>query len=256
MQNLGTLDGKVIVVTGAGQGIGRALAGLIADLGGTPVAVDLNGEALEALKADIPQAHTFTGDVSDVDFAAETMAGVAAKGLHVTGLVNNAGITRPAMIKKMTESQWDDVIRVHLKGAYVWTQAVGRAMLEQAGDGKNRSIGSMVHISSIAGRGGSIGQINYAAAKAGIFGISMTAAKEWARYGIRSNTVSFGVVETPMTEVIRGEKFRDDILSRIPMGYWAEPLEVIRPVAFLLSDSASYITGQNLGIDGGMNINV
>ncbi|WP_370205037.1 SDR family NAD(P)-dependent oxidoreductase [Pararhodobacter marinus] len=256
MQNLGTLGGKVIVVTGAGQGIGRALAGLIADLGGTPVAVDLNGEALEALKADIPQAHTLTGDVSDVDFAAETMAGVAAKDLHVTGLVNNAGITRPAMIKKMTESQWDDVIRVHLKGAYVWTQAVGRAMLEQAGGGKNRNIGSMVHISSIAGRGGSIGQINYAAAKAGIFGISMTAAKEWARYGIRSNTVSFGVVETPMTEVIRGEKFRDDILSRIPMGYWAEPLEVIRPVAFLLSDSASYITGQNLGIDGGMNINV
>lgn len=256
MQNLGTLEGKVIVVTGAGQGIGRALSGLIADLGGTPVAVDLNGEALEALKADIPQALTFTGDVSDVAFAAETVAAVGAKGLRLTGLVNNAGITRPAMIKKMEERQWDDVIRVHLKGAYVWTQAVGRAMLEQAEPGKNRNIGSMVHISSIAGRGGSIGQINYAAAKAGIFGISMTAAKEWARYGIRSNSVSFGVVETPMTEVIRGEKFRDDILSRIPMGYWAEPLEVIRPVAFLLSDSASYITGQNLGIDGGMNINL
>lgn len=256
MQNLGTLEGKVIVVTGAGQGIGRALAGLIADMGGTPVAVDLNGEALEALKADIPQALTFTGDVSDVAFAAETVAAVGAKGLRLTGLVNNAGITRPAMIKKMEERQWDDVIRVHLKGAYVWTQAVGRAMLEQAESGKSRNIGSMVHISSIAGRGGSIGQINYAAAKAGIFGISMTAAKEWARYGIRSNSVSFGVVETPMTEVIRGEKFRDDILSRIPMGYWAEPLEVIRPVAFLLSDSASYITGQNLGIDGGMNINL
>lgn len=256
MQNLGTLDGKVIVVTGAGQGIGRALAGLIADLGGTPVAIDLNAEALAALKADIPQAETFTGDVADADFAAATVAAVADKGLRLTGLVNNAGITRPAMIKKMSQSQWDDVIRVHLTGAYIWTQAVGRAMLEHAVDCESRNIGSLVHVSSIAGRGGSIGQINYAAAKAGIFGVSMTAAKEWARYGIRSNTVSFGVVETPMTEVIRGEKFRDDILSRIPMGYWAEPLEVIRPVAFLLSDAASYITGQNLGIDGGMNINV
>jgi len=256
LNNLGTLEGKVIVVTGAGQGIGRALAGMIADLGGTPIGIDLNGEALEALKADIPQAEVYTGDVSDADFAAATVADIGRKGLTLTGLVNNAGITRPAMIKKMTHSQWDDVIRVHLTGAYVWTQAVGRAILERAVDGESRNIGAMVHVSSIAGRGGSIGQINYAAAKAGIFGISMTAAKEWARYGIRSNSVSFGVVETPMTETVRGEKFRDSILSRIPMGYWAETSEVVRPVAFLLSDSASYITGQNLGIDGGMNINV
>jgi 3-oxoacyl-[acyl-carrier protein] reductase len=157
------------------------------------------------------------------------------------------------MIEKMTEVQWDDVIDVHLKGSYLWTQAVGRTMIERRKAGE-KDTGSIINISSAAGRGGAIGQINYAAAKSGMFGMTMTIAKEWSKYGIRANSVCFGVVETPMTEVVRGDKFRDQILARIPRGYWAQPEEVVKPIAFLLSDAASYITGQHIGVDGGMHM--
>jgi 3-oxoacyl-[acyl-carrier protein] reductase len=113
---------------------------------------------------------------------------------------------------------------------------------------------SIVNISSDAGRRGTIGQINYAAAKAGVFGLTMSAAREWGRHGIRVNTVCFGIVETQMTETIRGEKFRDTCLAQIPLGRWATPAEVARPVCFLLGDEASYITGQHLSVNGGYTI--
>ncbi len=207
MQDVMSLEGKTIVVTGAAQGIGQAIASLAIGLGARVVGVDLNG------------------------------------------------ITRPAMIEKMTLQQWSEVISVHLTGAFLWTQAVGRIMVAQGKAGRE-SVGSIVNISSDAGRAGSIGQINYAAAKSGPLGMTMSAAKEWSKFVLRTNSVCFGVVEADMTETIRGDKFRDGILARIPMGRWATPEEAVKPVCFLLSDAASYITGQHIAVDGGFHISV
>jgi 3-oxoacyl-[acyl-carrier protein] reductase len=256
MEEIVSLKGKTIIITGAAQGIGRAAAELAVKLGACVAAVDLNAEGVQSLAAQSPdRISAFVGDVADPHFAQATVDAVAAKFGAIHGLVNNAGITRPAMIEKMSMQAWNDVIAVHLTGAFVWTQAVGRKMLEAAKAGGYAG-GSIINISSDAGRMGSVGQINYAAAKAGMLGMTMTAAKEWAKFNIRANSVCFGVVETPMTETIRGDKFREGILARIPMGRWAQPEEVVKPVCFLLSDAASYVTGQHVPVNGGFHISV
>jgi 3-oxoacyl-[acyl-carrier protein] reductase len=144
---------------------------------------------------------------------------------------------------------------VHLTGAFLWTKAVGLHMIERFNAGE-KTPGAIVNHSSVAGLKGSIGQINYSAAKSGQLGMTMATAREWARYGIRCNTVCFGVIETPMTETIRGDKFRERMLANIPLGRWAQPGEVTPMICFLLSDDASFITGQYIAIDGGSHISV
>jgi len=255
MRNIVSLEGKTVVVTGAGQGIGRATITLARELGANAVAIDLNRETLSTYDTSDRQLMTITGSVTDEAFATDAVEKIVERFGAIHGLVNNAGITRPAMSEKMTLAQWNAVIEVHLTGAFLWTQAVGRTMLKRAKGGET-NVGSIVNISSDAGRAGSMGQINYAAAKSGMLGMTMTSAKEWSKFGIRTNSICFGLVETPMTETIRGDKFRDGILARIPMGRWAQPEEVVQPVCFLLSDAASYITGQHLAVNGGFHITI
>lgn len=254
MKNLVSLQDHVIVVTGAAQGIGNAVARLALDLGARVAAVDLQPEPLQALERAFPdRVHPLVGSVSDERFVQASVEQVLARFGRIHGLVNNAGISRPALIEKMTLDQWRQVIDVHLTGSFLWLQAVGRHMVARAKAGEAAS-GAIVNITSDAGRRGSVGQINYSAAKAGLLGLTMSATREWAKHGIRTNSVSLGVVETPMTETIRGERFRDGILAQIPVGRWAQPEEVVQTVCFLLSGAASYITGQHIGVNGGYHI--
>lgn len=255
MTTLGSLAGKTIIVTGAAQGIGSGIAKLAYELGANVALVDVNGEALEGSTGHLDQARILllTGSVSESGFAEAAIERSVTKFGAVHGLVNNAGIVRAAMIDKMTEQQWRSVLDVHLTGSFFFLQAVGKHMLKRGRAGDARP-GAIVNVSSDAGRRGTVGQINYGAAKSAILGLTMSAAREWGSHEIRVNTVCFGVVETPMTEVIRGEKFRDRYLAQIPFGRFSTPEEVARPVCFLLSDDASYITGQHLSVNGGYQI--
>ncbi|MBC8240329.1 MAG: SDR family oxidoreductase [Alphaproteobacteria bacterium] len=251
MTNPMNLTGETILITGAGQGIGRATAELAVKLGAKVALVDLNGDNVHQVADSLGEnAKAYVGSVAEPGFVQDMVAEVVRDFGAIHGLMNNAGIVRAAMIHKMPVETWQQVIDVNLTGVFLCLQAVGRHLIDRAKDG-DQAPGAIVNVSSIAGRRGTIGQINYGAAKSGVLGITMSAAREWGRHGIRVNSVCFGLVETAMTETVRGEKFRDQYMAQIPMGRFSAPEEVAKPVCFLMSDGASYITGQHLNIDGG-----
>lgn len=249
-----SLEGRVVVITGAAQGIGRAVAERAVALGARVALFDLQPE-VSRVATDLGEgrARAYVGSVSDPGFVEASVGDVEQAFGAVHGLVNNAGITRTSLIEKMTLSDWQAVIDVHLTGTFLLTQTVGSRMIARIKAGDETG-GSIVNIASDAGVQGTFGQINYGAAKAGMIGAAMSAAREWARYGIRANSIAFGVVETPMTEVVRGEKFRDTYLAKIPLGRFTLPEEAASPVCFLLSDAASYVTGQRLSVNGGFHM--
>jgi 3-oxoacyl-[acyl-carrier protein] reductase len=239
------LDGKVCLVTGAARGIGREIAELFAASGASVVlACDLN---TEALTASLPP--NMSGEKLDVTDAAEVRAFVEeAKAKHgrIDVLVNNAGITRDALIQKMTDADWDAVLAVNLKGAFLLTRAVAPLMMEAGA-------GSIVSIASVVGMDGNIGQTNYAAAKAGIIGMTKTWAKEFARKGakVRANAVAPGFINTPMVQAVP-QKVIDAVVAKVVLGKLGEPRDVANAVLFLASDSSAYVTGQVLRVDGGL----
>ncbi len=247
-----SLAGQTLVITGAAQGIGQAVAQLAYKLGATLVLIDLNEESLKGQQAerDSDRVLCLAGNVVDSAFVNGAFQQASQRFGALHGLVNSAGIIRPAMIEKMSLEVWQQVIDVNLTGSYLCVQAFGQAALVRIRDGEvlPRSI---VNISSDAGRMGTIGQINYSAAKAGLLGITMSAAREWAKHDIRSNAICFGVVETQMTETVRGERFRDGLLARIPMARFSSVQEAAEPICFFLSRASSYITGQVISSDGG-----
>ncbi len=260
MHNPLAMNERVIMITGGGQGIGRALGEQLLEQNARVALVDINADMLTQTRQELLQSgidegrlRTYCGDVSNAEFVTETVRQIVSDFGDLYGLINNAGIIRAAMATDMTIDQWNQVIGVNLTGTFVCLQAVGNYLIEKAKKG-DRNPGSIVNISSDAGRRGTIGQINYGAAKSGVLGLTMCSAREWGKFNINVNSVCYGMVETTMTETIRQEKFRDKYLSQIPLGRFSSTEEVAPATCFLLTDAAAYITGQHLSIDGGFYI--
>jgi len=245
---MGRFEGKVALVTGAARGIGRAIAEKLASEGADIALCDLNAEWLAdtaaAVQALGKRAECYSVDVSNGEGVTATVGTVLADMGKVDILVNNAGITKDTLMMRMSESDWDAVMAVNLKGTFLFTKALTRPMMKQ------RS-GAIVNIASIIGLIGNAGQCNYAASKAGVIALTKSSAKELASRGIRANAVAPGFISSKMTDALSDE-VRDAMLANIPMKRFGQPEDVAKVVAFLASDDSSYITGQTLTVSGGM----
>jgi len=242
------LKGKVALITGGAQGIGKVTALLLAERGADIAISDINREGAEDTAKEIERLGRrglgLEGDVSNpadaeriVDTTVEKLGGIDI-------LVNNAGITRDGLLLRMAVEDWDAVLNVNLKGTFNCSKAAIKHMIK-------RKSGRIVNIASVVGEMGNAGQANYAASKAGIIGLTKSIAREYAQRGINVNAIAPGYIQTPMTEGL-SEKVKEELKAQIPMAKLGTPLDVGNAIYFLVSDASSYITGQVLNVNGGL----
>ena len=245
---MGIFDGKVAVVTGAARGIGRAIAEKLAREGADVAVCDLQVEWLADTAAAVQglgrKALPLAVDVGDGETVNACITEVVKVFGKVDIMVNNAGITKDTLLVRMSDDDWDAVLRVNLKGTFLFSRAVAKVMMKQ------RS-GAIVNIASVIGLIGNAGQCNYAASKAGVIALTKSTAKELASRGVRVNAIAPGFISSKMTDAL-SQEVRDQMMANIPLARFGEPSDIAKAVVFLASDEASYVTGQTLSVNGGM----
>lgn len=237
------LQNKVALITGAARGLGASMAQLFADEGAFVIACDINELTYQHKNVEF-----YKLNVGDGEECKKLFDTITAKYPHINILVNNAGITRDSMTKKMTDEMWDLVVNINLKGVFNLTRYIGPHMEEKGG-------GSIINVASIVGEYGNIGQANYAATKAGIFGLTKSWAKEFARKGVpvRCNAISPGYIMTDILKTVP-EDLLAKFASQTMLGRLGQPEEIAKAALFLASDEASYVTGTILSVNGGMRL--
>lgn len=242
------LSTRVAIVTGSGQGIGREIALTLAEHGASVVVNDINITSAKEVTAGIGAKNgksiAVTADVTVPEEVSRLVDQTLSSFGRIDILVNNAGINRDALLSRMSDADWDQVLSTNLKGAFLCTRAVLRHMIRQRW-------GRIINIASVVGLIGNPGQANYASAKAGLIGLTKTIAREVASRGITANAIAPGFIETGMTKRL-SENLKQEYLKQIPIGYFGSPDDVAHAVSFLASEEAHYITGQVLNVDGGM----
>ncbi len=242
------LKNKIALVTGAAQGIGKAIALCFAEEGADVIISDINESKVKETAREVEalgrKSLALTCDVTDFEEIEKGLKLCLDKFERLDILVNNAGITRDALLVRMKNSDWEQVLNINLTGTFNWTKSAAKRMMKQKD-------GCIVNIASVIGLVGNPGQANYAASKAGILGLTRSVARELAPWHIRVNAVAPGFIATQMTEKLP-EEAKSKMLAAIPLNRWGKPEEVANAVLFLVSDLSSYVTGQVINTDGGM----
>lgn len=242
------LANQIAVVTGAGRGIGRAIALKFAQEGADVVCVSRTAENSEKVANEVRalgrKAWAVAVDVADANAVTAAAKQILTDAGRVDILVNNAGVTRDGLLMRMSDADWDTVLNTNLKGAFLFTKAFSRAFLKQ-------SSGRIINIASVIGLIGNAGQVNYAASKAGLIGMTKSVAREFASRGITCNAIAPGFIETDMTAELNAE-LRTELLKKIPLGVLGQSDDIAGAALYLASPAARYVTGQVLTVDGGM----